>query len=48
VPRAQAEGSERDLRLGLHPAGEVDEQRGGEVLRRPDNRQVIHLSRLLE
>jgi hypothetical protein len=26
----------------------VDEQRGGEVLRRPDNRQVIHLSRLLE
>jgi hypothetical protein len=26
----------------------VDEQRGGQMLRRPDKGQVIHLSRLLE
>jgi hypothetical protein len=48
VAGAQAECLELELGLGLHPAGEVDQQRRGQMLRRPDNGQVIHLSRLLE
>ena len=48
MARAQPECRELDLGFGLHPAGEMDEQRGRQMLRRPDNRQVIHLPRLLE
>jgi len=48
VARTQAEYGEFGLGLGLHTAGEGDEKRCRQVLRGPDNGQVIHLSRLLE